>query len=557
MSKGKCVVILAAGKISALNVGFGTPICDHPALYPAGSQLALHCIINHYQSKHNIKHFIVVIDKPLPESIPIRGFGDVDFQLIKPQDSIIDSLSSALEAINHQWVIVNPITTIPSLYSIPDSFINIGNNQLYQENWASLVSPNNTSEDWVFVKKNSALCTLRSYPFTGIIGAQKSDINECATRISKNNKYDLVNLAEALYEGLQVSIVKSDWLDIGHYATYAESKLAKINSRAFNSLHYCKKQRSVVKSSTDHQRLKSESEYLENIGSNLKRYFPHILNDPNDDKQTLQLQSIPFPSLGELYLHWDIGPNAWYKIIDEIFFISTELGNSNLKLIGSSSWLYEDKLTERYTQFCRDSFENNLNFGWWKNNICINGRWVQSLNKHVDCTLKQLKKLSQNSTLQLIHGDLCFNNILCDPVYTSICLIDPRGEKSTILDLPRGYGDSRYDFAKFLHSLLGNYDSIVNNMFSINWISTDSLIFNVHCPTAQELYLNMFKEKLFDSQIDYDNLLLLTSSLFFSMLPLHKEDTNRQAALAIMGIILKDMHDHACSYTSSRSRFSF
>ena len=78
--------------------------------------------------------------------------------------------------------------------------------------------------------------------------------------------------------------------------------------------------------------------------------------------------------------------------------------------------------------------------------------------------------------LQLIHGDLCFNNILCDPVFTSICLIDPKVKPKDI-DLPNGYGDSRYDFAKFLHSLLGNYDSIVNNMFKLSWSSSNSSTF--------------------------------------------------------------------------------
>ena len=556
MNQDKCVVILAAGRISSLNVGFGNPLSNHPALYSSGSQLAIHCIIDHYQVKHNLKRFVVVIDRPLPNNVPCRGFDEVEFKLIQPQNSIIDSLSTALEQIDSEWIVVNPITTIPAFNSIPNSFINIGSKRLYQENWASLVHAKTSNKEWIFTKKNSSPNFIRSYPFTGILGARKSELVDHAGQITKENTIDLVNLAEALYEKLEVSIVKSDWLDIGHYATYAQSKLTKLNSRAFNSLYYCNKERSITKTSTNQQRLLSERNYLKNIHPSLKRYFPHILNTTKDADKTLKLQSIPFPSLAELHLHWDIGPNAWDKIIDEIIFISSEMGNTNEKITGSSSWLYEDKLKERYIQFFSGRTRNGQNSTWWENQICINGKSLQSLDEQIDDVLNQLSRLSQNSTLQLIHGDLCFNNILCDPVFTSICLIDPRGEKPKNIDLPNGYGDSRYDFAKFLHSLLGNYDSIVNNMFKLNWSSSNSLLFDVYCPPKQELYLSIFKDKLSDHGIDFEDLLLLTCSLFFSMLPLHQEDPDRQVALAIMGMILKDMHDHACSYSSSRSRFS-
>ena len=167
-----------------------------------------------------------------------------------------------------------------------------------------------------------------------------------------------------------------------------------------------------------------QKELSQNIHPSLKRYFPHILNTTKDADKTLKLQSIPFPSLAELHLHWDIGPNAWDKIIDEIIFISSEMGNTNEKITGSSSWLYEDKLKERYLQFLSGRTRNGQNSTWWENQICINGKSLQSLDEQIDDVLNQLSRLSQNSTLQLIHGDLCFNNILCDPVFTSICLID-------------------------------------------------------------------------------------------------------------------------------------
>ena len=93
-------------------------------------------------------------------------------------------------------------------------------------------------------------------------------------------------------------------------------------------------------------------------------------------------------------------------------------------------------------------------------------------------------------------------------------------------------------------------------MFNLHWVSPSDIKFTVYGPPDQEVYINIFKQGLIAQKIKFEDVVLLTSSLFFSMLPLHQEDPDRQVALAIMGMILKDMHDHACSYSSSRSRFS-
>ena len=104
---------------------------------------------------------------------------------------------------------------------------------------------------------------------------------------------------------------------------------------------------------------------------------------------------------------------------------------------------------------------------------------VLPLRQHVT-NLPKIYPLEMNSQLQLIHGDFCFNNILCDPLYSAIRLIDPRGEAAPGNTFPPGYGDSRYDLVKLYHSIGGKYDSIVNNLFKVKWTNSNHIELEIY-----------------------------------------------------------------------------
>ena len=79
----------------------------------------------------------------------------------------------------------------------------------------------------------------------------------------------------------------------------------------------------------------------------------------------------------------------------------------------------------------------------------------------------------------VVHGDLCFSNIMYDSRMNVIKVIDPRGlnnkQELTI------YGNQTYDLAKLCHSLIGLYDFIIADEFEL--IKSENvgykLIFNV------------------------------------------------------------------------------
>ena len=74
-------------------------------------------------------------------------------------------------------------------------------------------------------------------------------------------------------------------------------------------------------------------------------------------------------------------------------------------------------------------------------------------------------------------------------------------------------------------------------MFSISYIN-DQYELKIFKPFNYEV-ANFYFQKIFlDNLIDKELLRILTSNLFLSMLPLHKDDEQKMVALLIIGISL-------------------
>jgi Phosphotransferase enzyme family len=147
----------------------------------------------------------------------------------------------------------------------------------------------------------------------------------------------------------------------------------------------------------------------------------------------------------------------------------------------------------------------------------------------------RLQHLAATCTTTVIHGDLCCSNILYDPRTSLIKFIDPRGEF-----FDEGcYGDPRYDLAKLLHSFHGGYDFILHEMYQLTPAGERrydmSLLRSDTARQADSLLL-----ELLGSMTGYDlrDLLTLEALLFLTMLPFHCDDTKRQTALYLRGLML-------------------
>lgn len=151
--------------------------------------------------------------------------------------------------------------------------------------------------------------------------------------------------------------------------------------------------------------------------------------------------------------------------------------------------------------------------------------YIKFLSTLLECDLRKEIKLFTKNYIDIIrkgeigkystiHGDLCLSNILFDYSKNQIKLIDPKGLK---IRYPVAY-----DIAKLSHSLLGNYDFIVNNLnvLNVNKINDGEEAIN----HEYEEFIKNLSKKI---NVNFKTIRTIEASLFLTMIPLHLESKMR------------------------------
>ena len=76
---------------------------------------------------------------------------------------------------------------------------------------------------------------------------------------------DILSLVQILIKKYHYKIIFEKWLDIGHQATYIDSKLASMTSRFFNNIIFLENNNTISKSSTDIQKIRGEYFFYMNL----------------------------------------------------------------------------------------------------------------------------------------------------------------------------------------------------------------------------------------------------------------------------------------------------
>ncbi len=329
-----------------------------------------------------------------------------------------------------------------------------------------------------------------------------------------------------------------NWVDVGHNATSLKAKIG-VEARSFNTIKMDIERGILIKTSGNPKKFIDEIRWYLNIPEKLQYLIPRIYDYSLDEKKPyVAMEYYGYNTLHELYLYGDLPLSSWQLIYERLHFIVSDMMKyrditcSLEQMTGDMREMYINKTLSRI-----ELLKNDLDFSSFFNNpININNNEYLSLNEYIKLIpLIIEKKLINNydGIFCVIHGDLCFSNILVEMNYNFIRLVDPRGS----FGKPGIYGDARYDLAKILHSLEGGYDYIIDDMIQVQ---VEGTMIVYQQPIKSDAILKLFKDIFSDYIVDYQSIRLIEALLFLSMLPLHSDSKTRQYLMLATGIKIFD-----------------
>ncbi len=329
------------------------------------------------------------------------------------------------------------------------------------------------------------------------------------------------------------------WCDSDHGDMRENSRHRILESRSFNRIEIDDFRGTITKSSTNVEKLKMEIEYYKNLPSDLRIFFPRMLDYSIAPEKTFQvLEYYSYPTLSEIYCYEDAPNFVWKRVLEKLSRITfDEFSSTGQQVVESQPTLREvfiDKTESRNLELAKR--HDQLSKLLTSHELKINATKYMGVPEILSQSKKVLDLLtSQNS---VIHGDFCLSNILCEPDSNNIKLIDPRGGFSEA----SCFGPQLYDVAKLGHSFLGRYDLIIADKFVLDLSNLGNYeigfqIFETASHSEIEAeYLDTYLNRRVAKPVAklLSGLLLLSNPIF------HLDRVDRAAAMIVQGMRLSN-----------------
>lgn len=395
--------------------------------------------------------------------------------------------------------------------------------------WCIAVKDNNDNLVKLLDKPQSMpeinLALVGAYYFDDSTLFKNSVIEAINSGITIKNEYQISTAIEIYNKVKKINILtltdEDDWLDFGELDQYNKNKRKINQSRFFNSVKY---NDDIVLKKSDENKIKIQREIMWFLAmpKKLHKYFPDLISYNLDDTNPeYSIRYCEGNTIQEMWLYSNFNDELWIKILTRVMnAINDFKKNSNEKKIDFYSFICNQlkKRVDIDEFFAGDTLEiNNVTYD------------LNKLKEFFNSYLKQSNIRFTDSNSYICHGDMVFSNILYNIATNDIKLIDPRGNFCENII----YGDIRYDIAKLTQCIVGNYDYIVNDLFTL----TDN---------GYKIYMaksNTLKDTLFSfvtKEYDRRDILFLTAIQFMTMIPLHKENKNHQTMMRYKAIEILD-----------------
>ncbi|NQD72905.1 hypothetical protein [Pseudomonas sp. CM27] len=320
-------------------------------------------------------------------------------------------------------------------------------------------------------------------------------------------------------------ILLDNWFDLGHINTFYKTRAKITTQRSFNELKITDTH--VYKSGTPHHKIVAEGTWFKSLPVSLKGFVPQLMDQGiKDGKPFYVIEFLYLAPLNELFVNGNNPKFFWKKIFRHIkSWLQACTENFPAEQLSHVQAGRQDliarKSAKRLASFC-----DTKNYNMHKN-VILNGKTMPSINDVMEHCISLA--LAKPTLPGILHGDLCFSNMLYDSRADMLKLIDPRAidfnEQFTL------YGDVAYDIAKANHSIIGLYDFIIAGAFSAQQIGDLNFVFEIFKDDRiDRLQSDYLDEQLLPNTYAADYM-PLTILLFLSMLPLHADNEHRQLAL--------------------------
>lgn len=365
-----------------------------------------------------------------------------------------------------------------------------------------------------------------------------------------------IQMSDILKRYLGISPIEvrapGEWMDCGNADNLAQSHQRLLQQRAFNEVSIDSQLGIFSKKSKNTSKFVDEINYYKLLPPKLSVLFPRVIESSIEVKnEYLSLEYYGYPTLAELWLYENLQTKIWEQIFIRLRDILDSPMAAYRRDIPLNDYrrMYIEKTRERASMISHKSPLGSLLAN--TNGVTVNGIPCPSFEEVMTDIQEILPEFAADKRQGVIHGDMCFSNILYD-LRSRICkFIDPRGSfgQSGI------FGDQKYDLAKLYHSVHGLYDFLVNDLFSVH-LEGSIISLEVHNRPEHMRVQEVFNSVFFPD-FNKQHIQLITGLLFISMPPLHYDKPLRQLAMYATGVrlIAEAQRSKATGFGQSRRSF--
>lgn len=329
------------------------------------------------------------------------------------------------------------------------------------------------------------------------------------------------------------------WFDFGHLTLFYQAKRDLLVARAFNDLQ--SDGYSLVKTSGQTQKIRAEAAWYEGLPSRISLHTPRYIGRVAQNfRAGYRLEYLYQPTLSDISVFGRISLPAWNMILSKCVQLLASFQEIRPEREGPEAdptfalRFYEDifirKTWSRLEAFCED---NELTL---ESAFILNGSQLPPLRQIVQELLSYIP-VSRPEDICFWHGDFFFGNLFFDFNPQRVIMVDPRGQLSD--GSLCHFGDIRYDIGKLAHSVLGGYDHIILGRSQLQRPEPLALNFSIPCvDRAKEASIAAHFCSLVQTSfgLGEHTVRALGAIMFFSMLPLHREEPERQMRLLASGL---------------------